>query len=101
MSDTTATISGRVTRRWAGSGHGARRGFTLLEILIAMGIFAFAMAGIAAMFPIAIRMQQSTSDQIMSQEIEASIRALMTADPYPVLGADDLNQWAQNNTPPP
>ena len=62
------------TRRRRGRG-GA--GFTVIEVLIAMGIFTFGFIAIAAPILIAVRIQRETIDDILCQQVERNAAALL------------------------
>lgn len=55
-----------------------RRGLTLVELMVAIGIFMFGMTGILAMFSLAARSQQHAGDYAtaarMARQIEAALR---------------------------
>ena len=51
------------------------RGFTLTEILIALGIFALGSVAVASLFPSALLLQKRTVEASTAQAFEASVRA--------------------------
>lgn|GEM_PF-2464473 len=55
------------------------RGFTLLEILLAIGIFAIGFAFVAAMFPAAILLQKQTVDNMKAIQAGHNIESLLYA----------------------
>ena len=60
--------------------HSTRQtGFTLMELLVALGIFAIGFTAVAAMFPAAVMMQRKTYDSIMGQHSARSASALAEA----------------------
>jgi len=60
---------------------GAWGGFTMIEVLIAMGIFAVGFVAIAAIFPVATLLQKQTVKDVMAQQIEDSVRAVLMGRP--------------------
>ncbi len=54
-----------------------RAGFTMLEILLAMGIFALGFIFIAAMFPAAIVLQKQTADNVLARQAARSAEAML------------------------
>lgn len=58
------------------------RAFVLLEVLIAMAIFTFGMVAVAAMFPIAARIQRETFDDLISQQVAQNAVAQIQARPF-------------------
>lgn len=58
------------------------RGFTLVEVLIAIGVFALGMVAVAAIFPTAMIIQQRTTHDVESEFVTANAKALLKADPF-------------------
>jgi type II secretory pathway pseudopilin PulG len=60
-------------------------GFTLIEVLISMGVFLIGIIAVAAIFPSGILVQRRTSESLMSQAVvrnaRAKIFALVQSDP--------------------
>lgn len=57
----------------------AKEGFSLVEVTIAIGIFAFVIVGIIGLFPTALRMRAESSTEtravLIAQELFANVRA--------------------------
>lgn len=73
-----------------GSPSRGRRGFSLIEILIAIVVLSIGLLGLAAIFPVVIREQRIASDRILAEpaadQAEAFLKAhrvLNTPDPEP------------------
>lgn len=66
-------------------GRGRRRGFSLIEILIAIIILALGLLGIGSVFPVVIREQKQSQDRIFATLAEANVRAALR-------GFDELNK---------
>lgn len=68
-----------------------RRAYTLLEVLLAIGIFVIGFVAVAAMFPAAAQMQKSTVDDIQGQQftrtIKATVRTMSTETRMMAAGA--------------
>ena len=58
-----------------------RSGFTLLEVMLAMGIFVVGFIAIAAIFITAVHLQKRTLDEITTQEIGDNVEAVLLANP--------------------
>ncbi|XAM01462.1 prepilin-type N-terminal cleavage/methylation domain-containing protein [Phycisphaeraceae bacterium D3-23] len=75
-----------------------RRGFTLAEVLIAIGIFAIGMIAVASLFPVAAILQKETADDIIGKQSGTNARATLEAigltyfDPNTAF-ADDLDNY--------
>ena len=54
-----------------------RHAFTLIEVLIAAGIFAIGLIAVAAIFPTAIQLQKQTFEEIRGDEFSKTVRALV------------------------
>jgi prepilin-type N-terminal cleavage/methylation domain-containing protein len=54
-----------------------RRGFTMLEVMLAMGIFAIGFVAVAAIFPVAVLLQKKTADDAISQTVARNATALL------------------------
>jgi prepilin-type N-terminal cleavage/methylation domain-containing protein len=55
--------------------HRRRRGFTLTEVMIAMGVFILGMSAVAAIFPAGILLQQRTQDRVLSRHVADSAQS--------------------------
>ncbi len=55
------------------------RGFTLLEVLMAMGVFAIGFVFIAAIFPVAALLQKEAVDEVNAQQASRNTLALIAA----------------------
>jgi len=58
-------------------GRRVKLAFTVLEVLIAMGIFAVGFAAVAAIFPTAILLQKQTVDDVLGQQVARNAQALL------------------------
>lgn len=47
----------------------ARRGFSMPEVLLAMGVFAIAFISIAAVFPVGAMLQKRTTDMVLARQV--------------------------------
>ncbi len=56
---------------------GRGRGFTLLEVLLALGIFAIGFSFIAAIFPVAALLQKRAFDDVKAQQVTRNTEALL------------------------
>lgn len=56
-----------------------RRAFTLLEVLLAIGIFVIGFVAVASMFPVAAVMQKNTVADVTGQQFARTLRAMCTA----------------------
>jgi len=56
--------------------HNRTRGFTLMELLVALGIFAIAFTALAAIFPVGIVLQRQTFDAITAEQAQRNALAL-------------------------
>jgi prepilin-type N-terminal cleavage/methylation domain-containing protein len=54
-------------------------GFTLLEVLMAMGVFAIGFVFIAAIFPVAALLQKEAVDTVNAQQVGRNTKAIMGA----------------------
>jgi len=65
--------------RGAGSGEGNAAGFSLVEVTVAMGIFAFVVVGILGLFPAGMKLRtesaQETRAVLIGQELFSAVRA--------------------------
>lgn len=56
-----------------------RGGFTLVEVLIAFGIFAIGMIAVASLFPVAALLQKETFDDVVGKHAAESAKAIVLA----------------------
>lgn len=54
-------------------------GFTLVEVLIAFGIFAIGMIAVASLFPVAALLQKETANDILGKDAAESAKAIVLA----------------------
>ena len=57
----------------------ARRAFTLVEVLLAMGIFVIGFVAVAAIFPVAILLQKQTIETLLGQHVHRSAQAVISS----------------------
>jgi len=78
-------------------GPGIRAGFSLLEVLVSLGIFAVGLIAVSAVFPTAITIQRETVRELdgrrVAQNAKATILAIVRSDTT-VLG-DDNEPWGE------
>ncbi len=55
----------------------ARRGFSLMEVLVALGIFALGFAAVAALLPAGALLQRRTADDIQSRHVERNAQSII------------------------
>lgn len=72
------------------------RGFSLMEVLISMAIFAIGFASVASVFPVAILLQKQATEAAEIQILERSIQAYLQARPFL---ASDLNNTGAGAIP--
>ncbi len=58
------------------------RAFTILEVMIAMGIFVIAFVAVAAIFPAGAYLQKQTMAEIQGKSVAESVKALVSAKPF-------------------
>ena len=63
-------------------------GFNMMEVLVAIGIFALGFTAVAAVFPTAAMMQRNSADDIESRNVERNVKAMIRASG---ITAADLN----------
>lgn len=68
-----------------------RAGFTLAEVLIAIGIFAIGMIAVASLFPVAAILQKETADEILGQQSATNARATLEAVGLTYFDPDTVN----------
>ncbi|MEX0775604.1 MAG: hypothetical protein WD042_07795 [Phycisphaeraceae bacterium] len=59
-----------------------RSAFSILEVMVAMGIFAIAFVSIAAIFPAGAFLQKQTMTAVRGKQIGESVKALLEARPF-------------------
>lgn len=74
------TTADTTTRRPAAARNAA--GFTLMEIMIAMGIFAVGMIAVASVFPAAALLQKQTIDDLLAKQTARNAEAMLNARKY-------------------
>lgn len=67
---------------------GARRGFSLVEILIAILVLAFGLLGLAAIFPVVVTQQRDAADEMLGPAAVSAIEAQL-------FGGSDLVDWSK------
>jgi len=55
------------------------RGFTLMEVLVALGIFALGMIAVASVFPVAILLQKETIGEVESKQFRRNAEEMVKA----------------------
>lgn len=71
-------------------------GFTLAEVLIAIGIFAIGMIAVASLFPVGALLQKQTADDILGKQSSTNARATLEAiglTRFPASGVGDLDNY--------
>lgn len=66
----------------------ARRGFSLVEILIAILVLAFGLLGLAAIFPVVVTQQRDAADEMLGPAAVSAIEAQL-------FGGSDLVDWSK------
>ncbi|MFN3165857.1 MAG: prepilin-type N-terminal cleavage/methylation domain-containing protein [Phycisphaeraceae bacterium] len=56
-----------------------RRGFTLVEVLIALGVFAIGMVAVASLFPVAALLQKETAEEVVGEHAAQSAKSIVEA----------------------
>lgn len=56
-------------------------GFNLMEVLVAMGLFALGFAAIASIFPAAAVLQRNTATDVKARSLKANAKAVISATP--------------------
>jgi prepilin-type N-terminal cleavage/methylation domain-containing protein len=56
-----------------------RRGFTLVEVLIALGLFAIGMIAVASLFPVAALLQKETAEEVVGEHAAQSAKSIVEA----------------------
>ncbi|MEX0654822.1 MAG: prepilin-type N-terminal cleavage/methylation domain-containing protein [Phycisphaeraceae bacterium] len=56
-------------------------GFSLMEVLVALGIFALGFVAIASIFPAGAMLQRQTADDVNARHVERNARAIIQATP--------------------
>lgn len=57
----------------------ASRGFTLVEVLIALGLFAIGMVAVASLFPVAALLQRQTVQEVIGEHAAQSAKSIVEA----------------------
>lgn len=57
----------------------ASAGFTLVEVLLSLGVFAIGMIAVASLFPVAAILQRETAQEVISENAANSAEALINA----------------------
>lgn len=70
-----------------------RRGFSLIEVLMAVFILALGLLGLGAVFPVVIREQRLGHDAVLGTTVASSARALLAGYDYTSIGARDLREF--------
>lgn len=74
--------------------HRPAGGYSMVELLIAMGIFAIGFVSLAAMFPAAVQMQKRTMEDVVTKLVVEQARAV-----GPVVGIEDSGSTASTVIP--
>lgn len=67
------------------SQRGSRRGFSLIEVLMAVFILALGLLGLGAVFPVVIREQRLGHDAVLGTTVASSARAMLAGYDYTTL----------------
>ncbi len=67
------------TTRFTGSRQHRGAGFSLMEVMVAMGIFTVGLVAVAAVFPTAITIQRETVRDLAGQRVTANAKAMVFA----------------------
>ena len=78
---TWRTISRRIT---------TTRGFSLMEVMIAMGIFVIGMVAIASIFPVAAVMQRETVRGVIAELVAENAASILEQQGIPKLHITNL-----------
>ena len=73
-------------------------GYTLVEILLALGIFMIGMTAVVSLFPVAALLQRETASDILTAEAASSAKALVQAETFTYGGANTGNIGAYHPT---
>ena len=72
-------------------------GFTLMEILVALGIFLIGMVAVASIFPVAIVTQRQTVDDVLSQQVLRNAQSIIGAKPLLLVEVDATVPYISSN----
>ena len=87
------------------------RGFSMIETTIAIGVFAIGFVAVASIFPVATLLQKQVANDVLVQQVERNVTALLQARPFTVqelnnnINFDPMNpanpNYDPNNPPTP
>lgn len=88
-----SVVSGQAMR--AKVRRGRRPGFTLIEVLIALGLFAIGMIAVASLFPVAALLQQQTASEVIGEHAAQAAQAIVNTKTltYSTSGQGDLGTY--------
>ena len=67
-------------------------GFSIMELLLAIAIFAVGFSAVAAIFPVAALLQKQAVGDVLTSQVVRNIEAMAKGRPYPNGGASGLDQ---------
>ncbi|MCC7146643.1 MAG: prepilin-type N-terminal cleavage/methylation domain-containing protein [Phycisphaeraceae bacterium] len=71
----------RIHFRGRGRGRGLRGGYTLLEVMMAMGIFVVGFVAVASLLPVAMTIQRESMDVVTIERVAQQATAMLQARP--------------------